>query len=74
MGAQRARDLVAIDVRKPEVAQDDVRLQLERERDSRRTVVRDASVVAFDREDLRERLGGVDVVLDDERQPRRRAE
>lgn len=40
---QPARDRVAIDVRKPEVAQDDVRLQLERERDSGRTVVRDPS-------------------------------
>jgi hypothetical protein len=70
---QRARDLVPIHVRQPEVAQDHVRLQLQRRRHTRRAVVRDAGVVAVERQDFGERLGRIDAVLDDEHQARRRA-
>jgi hypothetical protein len=67
-----ARDRVAVHVGEPEVAQDEVRLQLQRERDPGLAVVRDVRVVALHREELRERLGRVDVVLDDEHHARRR--
>ncbi len=66
VGAKLARDLVPIHVRQPDVAQDDLGLQLMGLPDPRQAVGGHVHPVALQRQHLREGLGRVDVVVDDE--------
>ena len=65
-GPQRVRQRVPVHAGEPDVDEDELRPRSRRGGERARTVVGDRDVVADEGEQIGERAGGIDVVVDDQ--------